>query len=435
MRPASLATVALTILAALALVACGGDDEPSGQPIAPVAAEPEPTPADPEPGAAPADPATGIAPEAPTGGGVDPAPEPTDPIEPAEPSEPQGTLADIALEEVAVLEQPLDLAARPGDERLYIAEKTGRVRVVSPDGAVADAPFLDLSQRVSTNSERGLLGIVFSPDGARFFAHYSDQAGSGHLASWAVSGDGLDPASEIDHLVVEQPFPNHNGGRITFGPDGFLYWGLGDGGAAGDPEETGQDTSRLLGSILRIDPLADGAETYRSPADNPFVGDGTARPEIWVWGLRNPWKFSFASDGGLWIGDVGQDALEEIDFLPAGEAAGANLGWDALEGTAPFEGDAPADAIPPVFEYSHDVGLSVTGGFVYEGAAIPALAGRYVFGDFVTGFVATLTREEGGFRAEALPVEVSQLASFGEDNAGELYALSLTGPVYRLVSR
>ena len=416
MCPARSATLTLAIVGLLALSACGGDD---GQPLEPAPTAPAPPPA---PAAEP------------------PASRPTEPPEPALPAP---SLNDIALEEIAVhgrhrhiavLEQPLDLATRPGDARLYIAEKTGRVRTIAPGEATAEAPFLDLSDRVSTDSERGLLGIAFAPDGSRFYAHYSDQSGDGHLASWAIAGDALDPASEIDHLVVAQPFPNHNGGQIAFGPDGFLYWGLGDGGAGGDPEGTGQDRGRLLGSILRIEPLADPAQPYRSPPDNPFVGDPDARDEIWVWGLRNPWRFSFDADGGLWIGDVGQNELEEVDFLPAGSAPGANLGWDALEGTAVFEGDAPADAVPPVFEYSHDVGLSITGGFVYRGEALPGLAGQYVFGDFVSGFVAALAQEDDEWQAVRLPIEVSQLASFGQDQDGELYALSLEGPVYRLVA-
>ena len=332
-----------------------------------------------------------------------------------------------------MLGAPLDLAVRAGDENLYVAQKGGQLNVIAPDGTVADALFLDLSDRVSTESERGLLGIAFAPDGSRLYAHYSDLDGAGHLASWAVTDQGLDLESEIDHLSVRQPFSNHNGGRIAFGPDGFVYWALGDGGSGGDPEGNGQNRNTLLGSILRIEPLTEGDATYRVPDDNPFVGDPDARPEIWVWGLRNPWKFSFDDDGGLWIGDVGQNEIEEIDFLPAGAAAGANLGWNAREGTARFEGDPPEGAIPPVFEYDHGTGASVMGGFVYRGEAIPALRGRYVFGDFSAGFIAALALEDGEWRARELPIRVPQLASFGEDEAGELYALNLSGSVYRLV--
>ena len=410
----------LILACALGLAACGG---PSGSPI-----EPAETPA---PDAAPADSPDPSPPAAEEPGDPDPQPASPQP----EAAGPAG-LESVALEEVAVLDAPLDLAVRAGDGNLYVAEKGGRVRVIRGVGDVADAPLLDLSERVSTSSERGLLGITFSPNGSRLYAHYSDLDGAGHLGSWAVRDGALDPQSEIDHLVVSQPFPNHNGGQIRFGPDGFLYWALGDGGAGGDPEENGQNRGTLLGSILRIEPLTEGGATYQIPQDNPFVDDADARPEIWVWGLRNPWRFSFDLDGGLWIGDVGQNALEEIDFLPAEAAAGANLGWNALEGTAAFGGrTAPDDAVPPVFEYDHATGVSVTGGFVYRGAAIPALAGRYVFGDFDAGFVATLALEDGEWRAERLPVEVPLLASFGEDAAGELYALSLAGPVYRLVAR
>ena len=411
MPTAAARALALAISALLLLAACG-EDGPSGQPLEPAAA--------PEPAAEPPEEPIAEPPPAPSETG------PAEP-EPPPPPPPSSSLADIVLEEIAVLDQPLELAARPGDERLYVAEKGGRVRVVAPDGSIESTPFLDLSDRVSTESERGLLGITFSPDGSRFYAHYSDRSGSGRLASWALDGDALDPRSELDILEVRQPFSNHNGGQIAFGPDGFLYWGLGDGGSAGDPEQNGQDPSTLLGSILRIEPTTDPAEPYRVPPDNPFVERSSARGEVWVWGLRNPWKFSFDADGGLWIGDVGQNALEEIDFLPAGEAAGANLGWNALEGTAPFEGEAPAGAVAPVFEYSHEAGVSVTGGYVYAGNEIPALVDSYVFGDFGSGFIAALALEDGEWRARRLPVEVPQLASFGVDAAGELYALSLSG--------
>ena len=414
----------LILACALGLTACGISSDSGAEP-------PALPPAQTLPEAAPAVPPAPTN-EPPSAAAPEPSEEPPS-AEPDAPPEPGG-LDSIELEVVAVLGNPLDLAVRPGEDNLYVAEKGGRLNVITPEGAVAAELFLDLSDRVSTESERGLLGIAFSPDGSRLYAHYSDRAGAGHLASWAVTDQGLDLTSEIDHLVVSQPFSNHNGGRIAFGPDGFLYWALGDGGSGGDPEGNGQDPSTLLGSILRIEPLTEGDATYRVPDDNPFVGDPDARDEIWVWGLRNPWKFSFDADGGLWIGDVGQNELEEIDYLPAGSAAGANLGWNALEGTAPFAGDAPDDAVPPVFEYDHDTGVSITGGFVYRGEAIPALRGRYVFGDFLAGFVATLTLEDGEWRAEQLPIDVPQLASFGEDSAGELYALNLSGTVYRLVA-
>jgi glucose/arabinose dehydrogenase len=286
---------------------------------------------------------------------------------------------------------------------------------------------------VATGGEQGLLGIAFAPDGSRLYAHYSDEEGDGRLASWAVADGAADPGTEIQLMRVEQPYGNHNGGQIAFGPDGHLYWGLGDGGSAGDPEQRAQELGSLLGKILRIRPTPGGAEPFIVPTDNPFYGREGAQPAIWVYGLRNPWRFAFDRDGGLWIGDVGQGDIEEIDYLPAGEQAGANLGWDRLEGTRPFEGEAPPDAVPPVFEYSHDVGISVTGGVVYEGAAIPGLAGAYLFGDYGSGFVSALVQDGGRWVEQRLPVEVPSLAAFGVDASGEVYLLSLDGPIYRLV--
>ena len=414
----------LASIIALVLTACGGSDAPSTAPI-----EPASSPAVPE--VLPAQVPESEQPDEPPTETSDTAPQPAQPD--TTPVDPPG-LESVVLVEIAFLEQPLDLTTRAGDPRLYVAQKAGIVRVIEADGTVASDAFLDLRDRVSTESERGLLGITFAPDGERFYAHFSDTSGAGHLTSWAVNDAEIDLTSEIDHMVVAQPFSNHNGGRITFGPDGFLYWGLGDGGSGGDPEDNGQNRGTLLGSVLRIDPLADADVPYRIPPDNPFIGDGDARDEIWIWGLRNPWKFSFDTEGGIWIGDVGQSSLEEVDYLPAGAAAGANLGWNGFEGTARFDGDPPPDTVPPVFEYDHDTGVSITGGFVYRGEAIPALRGAYVFGDFSAGFVAALTQSGDAWSAQLLPVEVPQLASFAEDQSGELYALSLSGSVFRFAS-
>ena len=342
----------------------------------------------------------------------------------------------VGLEEVARLDAPTALVQRPGFDELVVAERGGTVRVL--DGGRAGAPIVDLSDETTTDGERGLLGIAFSPDGSRLYLSYTDERGDSRLDEWATGpgvGD-VDPGSRRNVLSVDQPFANHNGGHIVFGPDGLLYFGLGDGGSAGDPGQRAQDPNELLGKILRIDPRPSGDEPYAVPADNPFAGGG-GRGEVWVLGVRNPWRFTFdRQTGDLWVGDVGQGAEEEIDRLPPGEARGANLGWDRLEGNRPFEGEPPPGAVPPVLTYGRDEGYSVTGGYVYRGSAIPDLAGAYVFGDYGAGVVRALTvrgREVTAERPLGVETGAASLVSFAEDADGELYVLSLQGPVYRLV--
>jgi glucose/arabinose dehydrogenase len=351
------------------------------------------------------------------------------------------TTASVALDEVAVglegvatLDAPVALVQRRGFDELVVAERGGAVRVV--DGGRVSAPIVEVG--TTTDGERGLLGIAFSPDGSHLYLSYTDERGDSRLDEWAT-GPGIedvDPASHRNVLSVDQPFSNHNGGHIVFGPDGLLYYGLGDGGAAGDPEGRAQNPDELLGKVLRIDPRRSGDDPYAVPADNPFAGGG-GRGEVYITGVRNPWRFSFdRQNGDLWIGDVGQGAEEEIDLLPAGRAAGANLGWDRVEGNRPFEGEAPAGAVPPVFTYGRDEGYSVTGGYVYRGSAIPGLGGAYVFGDYGAGVVRALGIEGGRVVSErSLGVETgpASLVSFAEDADGELYVLSLEGPVYQLV--
>jgi glucose/arabinose dehydrogenase len=351
------------------------------------------------------------------------------------------TTASVALDEVAVglegvatLDAPVALVQRRGFDELVVAERGGAVRVV--DGGRVSAPIVEVG--TTTDGERGLLGIAFSPDGSHLYLSYTDERGDSRLDEWAT-GPGIedvDPASHRNVLSVDQPFSNHNGGHIVFGPDGLLYYGLGDGGAAGDPEGRAQNPDELLGKVLRIDPRRSGDDPYAVPADNPFAGGG-GRGEVYITGVRNPWRFSFdRQNGDLWIGDVGQGAEEEIDLLPAGRAAGANLGWDRVEGNRPFEGEAPAGAVPPVFTYGRDEGYSVTGGYVYRGSAIPGLGGAYVFGDYGAGVVRALGIEGGRVVSErSLGVETgpASLVSFAEDADGELYVLSLEGPIYRLV--
>jgi len=366
------------------------------------------------------------------GAGATPQPSPS--ITGSTPTPPNLDDAQVGLKQIAVLEEPLAMAVRADDSALYIAEKSGRVVALreSTDPEVV----LDISDEVSLGAEQGLLGLAFSVDGDFLYVDYTDTNGDTHVAEFTVRDGEIDPSTEREVLFVGQPFSNHNGGELVFGPDGYLYIGLGDGGSAGDPMGNAQSLQTLLGKILRISPRpAEGP--YTVPDDNPFVDVAGARPEIWAYGLRNPWRFSFdRQTGDLWIGDVGQDAWEEIDFEAAGSKGGLNFGWDLFEGTHPFEGelDSP-ETVPPVHEYPLNGSTCVvTGGYVYRGKDIPALAGAYVFADFCLGRLDALRLRDGHEPqvVELGPI-IENLASFGEDANGELYALSLSGPVYRLV--
>jgi hypothetical protein len=349
-----------------------------------------------------------------------------------------------ALEVVADgLDAPLVVTFAPGDERrLFVVEKPGRIRIVL-DGVLTAAPFLDITSITSDDGEQGLLGLAFHPayaSNGTFFVNHTDVAGDTRVVRYGVSGspDEADVASASLVIEVPQPFANHNGGHLAFGPDGMLYVALGDGGSAGDPHGHGQNRTTLLGSVLRID--VDSGEGYAIPSDNPFA-DGDGAPEIWAYGLRNPWRFSFdRGTGDLYIGDVGQQDIEEISVLPAASPGGANLGWNVLEGSRCYLNDAcdSAEMLLPVYEYTHDDGCSVTGGYVYRGGAVPVMEGRYFFGDFCRGWIRSF-RLVGG---AAVGVHdhtadfgsVPSLASFGEDAGGELYVVSLAGTVYRMVA-
>jgi glucose/arabinose dehydrogenase len=337
--------------------------------------------------------------------------------------------------QVATLEQPLAMAVRSGDPALYIAEKTGRV-IALRDGSVDPVPVLDLAEQVSLGGEQGLLGLAFSPDGRHLYVNYTDTNGDTHVTGYAMRDERADAATRRDVLVVDQPYANHNGGNIAFGPDGYLYIGLGDGGSGGDPQGNGQSLSTLLGKMLRIDPTPFGDLPYRVPADNPFVGRADARPEIWAYGLRNPWRYSFdRQTGDLWIGDVGQSAWEEVDLQPSASAGGENYGWNRMEGDHPYDdADPPANAVPPVYEYSHDGGgCVVTGGYVYRGESVPDLSGAYVVADSCIGELEAVLVEDGRVvDRRALGLVVSNLSSFGEDAKGELYAMSLNGDLFKL---
>ncbi|MBI1844318.1 MAG: PQQ-dependent sugar dehydrogenase [Actinobacteria bacterium] len=346
----------------------------------------------------------------------------------------------VRLTEVGRFEEPVAIVARHGHDALYVAERAGRVRVLS-GGEVLKAPLVDLAGETTTEGERGLLGLAFSPEGDRLYLSFTDRRGNSRLdeLTMGVGIDDIDLGSRRTLLEVDQPFQNHNGGHVVFGPDAMLYLGLGDGGGSGDPEQRAQNTEELLGKILRIDPHRRGDAPYGIPADNPFVDDPRhpgARGEIWAYGLRNPWRFSFdRANGDLWIGDVGQDTVEEVDRLRSGASGGANLGWDRLEGTHHFEGSPPSNAVAPVHEYGRSVGQAVTGGIVYRGNRIAGLGGRYVFGDLNTarlwaldpGDVPEMERHDLG-----VGVAEGTLVSFGEDAAGELYVVSIGGPIHRL---
>jgi len=332
---------------------------------------------------------------------------------------------------VSGLSRPVDLQ-HVGDERLFIIEKIGRIRVVQ-NGQLLDTPYLDITDKVGgRGNEQGLLGLAFHPNYAvngLFFINYTDNNGNTVIARYRVTGDPniADPDSEVVLLHVDQPFPNHNGGVLTFGPDGYLYAGLGDGGSAGDPFGNGQKTDTLLGKILRLD--VDSAEPYAIPADNPFGN------EIWAYGLRNPWRISFDTQtGDLYIGDVGQNNWEEIDFVAAGTPGGMNFGWNIFEGTHPYGGDQQDGLVPPVAEYSHSQGCSITGGYVYRGA-MPEWNGIYLYGDYCMGTIWGLIHSDGGWQNQELFDAVGNITSFGQDASGEVYLILDNGRILRLVPR
>ena len=396
---------ALIALAAL-LPACGEKSEP--ELIGP------PVPA--EPGDAPVPPPGGT----PTGDGA----------------------GGVALESLGEFSSPLHLAQPKGERALYVVEQTGRVVRVGSQGE--RDTFLDVRSKVSCCGEQGLLSIAFPPDHARtgrFYVDYTDAGGDTRVVEYRRSRRDptrADPSTARVVLRVSQPYPNHNGGLLLFGPDDRLYVGLGDGGSAGDPGRVAQDLGSLLGKILRIDPRPAGRAPYRVPPDNPFVDREGARPEIFLYGLRNPWRFAFDAGGGLWIGDVGQDAQEEIDFVSQ-QSAGANLGWSAFEGTERFNADQRApNALAPVLTYGGERGCSVTGGHVVRDRGLESLYGRYLYADYCEGQLRSFSA------ADALPgpigddrptgLQIPALSSFAEDGRGHVYAISLEGPVYRLVS-
>lgn len=347
-----------------------------------------------------------------------------------------------ALPLIRTLDRPVGLAhAGDGSGRLFVVEQRGTIRVAK-DHVVVSEPFLDVRNLVLCCGERGLLGLAFHPDFERngyVFINYTDLAGDTVVARYRIAADDpdrLDPNSASIILRVAQPFSNHNGGHLAFGPDRFLYIGLGDGGSAGDPADRAQNRGELLGKMLRID--VDGAAPYAVPPSNPFVDVAGARGEIWALGLRNPWRYSFDRDtGDLWIADVGQGTWEEVNFQPFSSGGGENYGWRRMEGAHCFNPPAGCDdgtLTKPVAEYSHAEGCSVTGGYVYRGRRYPALRGTYVYGDLCSGKIFGVTRSATGEFASRLLLQTNfTISSFGEDESGELLVVDYSGAVHALI--
>jgi glucose/arabinose dehydrogenase len=344
------------------------------------------------------------------------------------------TSARVELKQVATgLDSPVALAWRSGDaSHIYVAEQSGTLVIVS-NGHIAGTV---LHVSVSHGDEQGLLGVVFSKDGSKLYVYYTDPTGDIHVVEYTMKGDVANVATRRQLLLIPHHiFPNHDGGSLVMGPDNMLYIGVGDGGGGGDTLHNSQNKDVLLGKILRIDPRKHGSSPYTIPSGNPFVGKAGTRPEIWMYGLRNPWRFSFdKTTHALWIGDVGQDLYEEIDYAPAGQK-GINWGWPLREGFHPYNGGAkPPGARDPILERPHSAGdCAIIGGFVYRGTAIASFNGAYVFGDECTGELRAVT-QKGGKVAQSrdLKLNVAQLTTFGESPTGAILAVSREGTIYQL---
>jgi glucose/arabinose dehydrogenase len=450
------------LTAVLLLAGCGVADTADNQPPLPTIVQVTPTftaqppTATPEPPSPTPDPPTAtstlVVPPSPTAAENDdsPAASPTIPPSPttvpttppeSEPSQP--ALAAIGLQLVPVaagFENPVYVThAGDGSDRLFVVEQPGRIRIVK-DGQVVTQPFLDIVSLITSASlEQGLLSVAFHPDyknNGYFYVNYTDLEGNTAIARYTVSGnpDVADVNSGKVLLTIGQPYRNHNGGHILFGPDGYLYIAMGDGGSANDPENRAQNLESLLGKILRLD--VDNADPYGAPPTNPFVGQAGARPEIWSYGWRNPWRMSFDSGtGDMYIADVGQNQYEEVHVEKQGAPGGLNYGWRLMEGFHCFN---PADCDPaalnvvlPVAEYDHGQGCSVTGGYVYRGRQFPVLEGVYFYGDYCTGTMWGLRAEPDGSWSQAELLRTgSTITSFGLDEAGEVYLVDHNGSVF-----
>lgn len=439
----------LTLMTAL-LAACGASATPSvaaTQVAATVAAEPTDPPAAEEP--ATAEPVEGEADGEAPGATEGLVAAPTDAAEQAATEPAASPLPDLATLNVGAepaiegLQLPTAIAnAGDGSGRLFVVEKAGVIRVVQ-GGEVLSTPFLNISGRVGAQaSEQGLLGLAFHPNYAQngqFFVDYTDRRGNTVVSRFTVTADPnvADPASEEAVLNVGQPAQNHNGGNLAFGPDGYLYIGLGDGGGAGDTYGNGQNTTTVLGTILRIDV---DQLPYSIPPDNPFVGDDGVLDEIWAYGLRNPWRFSFDNaTGDLYIADVGQNVFEEVDYQPAG-TGGQNYGWPIMEGAHCYPEQVSCDStglVTPIAEYDHTQGCSITGGYVYRGEQFAAMQGVYFYGDYCSGKVwAAAPAADGGWQIRELMQINAGISTFGQGEAGELYLADMrSGTIFHLVAR
>lgn len=408
MTSSRVSTILSLALSTAVLAACGGRS-------------PQPPP--PPPVSAPDD-AVPEAPQVP----------PTDDLDEVEAEEPPAVAIDldvpVTLTEVAT-GTSFTAAATGPDGTLYVAERAGTVHPVTDDG-LGEA-VVDLSAETTTDGERGLLGLAFAADGSELYLSSTGADGGNVLSAVPVDGDAFDSGARRTLYTLDQPRGNHNGGGVAVGPDGRVFLSVGDGGGGGDPFEAGQDLSTPLGSLLRFE-VRDGE--LQVPADNPFVDVEGARPEIFAYGLRNPWRFTIdhAADE-LWIADVGQNTREEVNRVALDEAAGANFGWNLMEGTLEFAGSEPEDHVAPVYEYDTGgpEGCSITGGHVYRGAAIPELTGVYLYADFCNGTVRGLAPgDDGQVTQGSLDVDGGQVVSFAQDADGEVYVLDLGGRLLRL---
>ncbi len=428
MRRRQARTVALTAVTVMLLGACS-DDAPTPPTTAPTSA----LTTDPTTGATTAGPTTTLA--APTTAAPTTAAPTTAAPTTAAPPPAGPASAAVKLTKIASLEQPVAVAVRVNDPTLYVAERVGRIRAIR-EPSTSPTVVLYISDRTKAEGERGLLGLAISPAGDRGYVNFTDRSGNSQVEEYTIGPDGtFDTASRRNVLSQEQPYSNHNGGNLAFGPDAMLYIGFGDGGSANDPGNRAQNLGTWLGKLLRIDPRPSGDQPYQIPTDNPFVATAGARPEIWAYGLRNPWRYSFdPANGDLWIGDVGQNAVEEVDLARAagGTGRGANYGWKRFEGTTVVASSVQAPgAVAPLFTFKHSAGAcSVTGGAVYRGSAIPALVGTYVFSDLCWGELRAWSAATGVVRLAGTGAGQIVSIQYGPD--GELYVCDLTGTLYRL---
>lgn len=417
---------------------------PTPSPLPPTETSPPDTPS-----STPAQATTGDTVEASPTNTAAPEPQPTNTPRPQPSPTPEPAslppLDSLSLNLVPVaggFERPDYLThAGDGSNRLFLVEQRGRIRIIK-EGQTLPTSFLDIVSLVGSDAnERGLLSVAFHPDYANngyFFVNYTNKDGDTVIARYRVSDDPdlTDPNSGQILLTISQPYANHNGGLILFGPDGYLYVGMGDGGAGGDPHNNGQSLDTLLGKILRLD--VDNGDPYGAPDSNPFVNQAGTRPEIWSYGWRNPWRFSFdPATGDMYIADVGQNQYEEVHFELAGAPGGRNYGWRLMEGFHcfdPAECDPDSlDVILPVAEYDHSQGCSITGGYVYRGDRFPNLTGTYLYGDYCSGLVWGLRREADGSWSQAQLLDTNTtISSFGRDQAGELYLIDHQGDVYQI---